>query len=104
MAGIGVRDPPEWVITSRRNPCSGSSGTAVHDRSESAFRMLRNTHPTTDALDLRVRVPGWTGWIDEGNGWRRRHKGATVPSMVDGHGAPLVDMWALGTQYRVTWP
>jgi hypothetical protein len=60
--------------------------------------------PTTDALDLRVRVPGWTGWIDEGNGWRRRHKGATVPSMVDGHGAPLVDMWALGTQYRVTWP
>src|SRR5262245_3845569 len=40
----GATDPPERAITLRRNPCSGSSGTGVHDLSESAFRMLRNTH------------------------------------------------------------
>jgi hypothetical protein len=51
---------PERAITFRRNPCSGSSGTGVQDRSESALRMLRNaqeSYPRSGGTSLTTR--GW---------------------------------------------
>jgi hypothetical protein len=53
MAGIGVRDPPEWAFRIPRNRCSGSIGIGVQDAPEYARREHGRVERLTKALTER---------------------------------------------------